>query len=110
VPQVSEIDTHVLAGELRKRNDKRTPGEWRLHGTNYIVEQDRLTPFLAQTGGMRAKANADFLFFLAKNSQVIIERLERLARLEKLISELPSSEPSAMPQEKSSRSQSGETA
>lgn len=105
-----EIDTHVLASELRELNLKRTPGEWRLYADKYIVEPDRLAPHLAQTGGIRAKANAAYLFYLASHSEVILARLERLVRLEKLISELPSGEPSAKQYSARSKSQYGEAA
>lgn len=82
-----EIDTHVLAKKLRELNRKRTQGEWSLFEDRYLIANNRTTPTVAQTGTIKAKQNAEFLAFLAGNVTTIIERLERLARLEKMIEE-----------------------
>jgi hypothetical protein len=88
---VDEIDTHVLAKELCKLNLKRTQGEWKLFEDRYLIADNRTTPTVAQTGTIKAKENAAFLAYLAGNATTIIEKLERLARLEKMILELPQS-------------------
>lgn len=82
-----EIDTRVLVAELRKLNLKRTQGEWTLFEDRYLIANDRTTPTVARTGTIKAKENAAFLAFLAGNVETIIFRLERLARLEKMIEE-----------------------
>lgn len=95
-PVSPEIDSHVLLRELRELNRKRTQGVWTLFRDRWLIADTRTTPTVAATGTTKAKENAAFLAYLAGNVDTIIERLERLVRLEKLISELPSDKPSVI--------------